>query len=39
MRLTELSAICADMAAFYREIGWNWGRAWLLAAKAGPLMK
>jgi len=28
---------CADMASFYREIGWNWDRAWLLSAKAGPL--
>ena len=28
---------CADMSGFYREIGWNWGRAWLLSAKAEPL--
>ncbi len=29
---------CTDMADFYRMIGWNWGRAWLLSAKASALI-
>jgi MFS family permease len=29
---------CADMADFYRGIGWNWGRAWRLSAKAAALI-
>jgi hypothetical protein len=29
---------CTDMANFYRMIGWNWGRAWLLSAKAAALV-
>lgn len=29
---------CTDMANFYRMIGWNWGRAWLLSAKAAALI-
>jgi hypothetical protein len=29
---------CTDMADFYRMIGWNWGRAWLLSAKAAALI-
>ena len=29
---------CTDMADFYRLIGWNWGRAWLLSAKAAALV-
>jgi hypothetical protein len=29
---------CTDMANFYRMIGWNWGRAWLLSAKAAVLI-
>ncbi|MGA3335371.1 MAG: hypothetical protein ABSC62_14545 [Terracidiphilus sp.] len=29
---------CTDMANFYRLIGWNWGRAWLLSAKAAALV-
>ena len=28
---------CASFAGFYREIGWNWGRSWLLFAKAATL--
>jgi len=30
---------CTDMANFYRMIGWNWGRAWLLSAKASALIR
>jgi len=30
---------CTDMANFYRMIGWNWGRAWLLSAKASALVR
>jgi hypothetical protein len=29
---------CTDMADFYRMIGWNWGRAWRLSAKAAALI-
>jgi hypothetical protein len=29
---------CTDMANFYRMIGWNWGRAWLLSAKTAALI-
>jgi hypothetical protein len=29
---------CAEMAEFYRGIGWNWGRAWRLSAKAAALI-
>jgi len=29
---------CTDMANFYRMIGWNWGRAWRLSAKAAALV-
>ena len=29
---------CTDMADFYRMIGWNWGRAWLLSAKTAALI-
>lgn len=30
---------CTDMASFYRMIGWNWGRAWRLSAKAAALIR
>jgi hypothetical protein len=29
---------CTDMANFYRMMGWNWGRAWRLSAKAAALV-
>jgi hypothetical protein len=29
---------CTGMASFYRLIGWNWGRAWLLSAKTAALI-
>jgi hypothetical protein len=30
---------CEEMADFYRLIGWNWGRAWRLSAKAADLFR
>jgi hypothetical protein len=28
---------CANFASFYHSIGWNWGRAWQLFAKANAI--
>lgn len=28
---------CASFASFYRQLGWNWGRSWLLFARAAAL--